>query len=183
MKLDHVGWNFGILTPHFRTKCWALKVKQVISKYLENQKEKGIVQIAYFLKNMHRTYVVQYHIATNQEQISEFWGSPILSSLLSTRKWLKPMIQSRLSFIARSYLQDLIYICHTQQGSFDHTYKKKELFKLLTSKKICIEPTWYSSILQPIRNKLVNFEAAQFWAAYWAQGNDSSRWYRAGCPL
>lgn len=128
MKLDHVGWNFGILTPHFRTKCWALKVKQVISKYLENQKEKGIVQIAYFLKNMHRTCMVQYHIGTNQEQISGCWGNPILSSPLSTRtrKWLNPMIQSRLSFLARSYFQDLIYICHTQQGSFDHTYLDRQ---------------------------------------------------------
>ena len=126
MKLDHVGWNFGILTPHFRTKCWALKVKQVISKYLENQKEKGIVQIAYFLTNMHRTYVVQYDIATDQEQIRGFWGSPILSSPLSTRKWLNQMIQSRLSFIARCYFQDLIYICHTQQGSFDHTYLNRQ---------------------------------------------------------
>ena len=60
MKIDHVVWNFGILTPHFITECWALKVKQVISKYLENQEEKVNFQIAYFLKIMHRTYVVQY---------------------------------------------------------------------------------------------------------------------------
>lgn len=31
------------------------------------------------------------------------------------------MIQGRLSFIVRCYFQDLIYICHTQQGRFDHT--------------------------------------------------------------
>ena len=47
-------------------------VKQVISKYLENQKEKVIFQIAHCLKNMHRTYVVQYDRTTNQEQISGF---------------------------------------------------------------------------------------------------------------
>ena len=116
-------WHFN---PPFQNKMLSLKGKTGYFKVLGKSKRKGIVQIAYFLKNMHRTYVVQYHIATNQEQISGFWGSPILSSPLSTRKWLNPMIQSRLSSIARSYFQDLIYICHTQQGSFDHTYLDRQ---------------------------------------------------------
>lgn len=49
-----------------------LKVKQVISKYFENRKEKVIFQTAHYLKNMHRTYMVQYDRTTNQEQINGF---------------------------------------------------------------------------------------------------------------
>ena len=59
-----------------QNKGITLKVKQVISKYLENQKEKVIFQIAYCLKNMHRTYVVQCDIETNQEQIRVFLRQP-----------------------------------------------------------------------------------------------------------
>ena len=95
----------------------SLKGKTGYFKVLGKSKRKGNFQIAYCLKNIHRTYVVQHDRTTNHEQISGFWGRPILSSPwpLSTKKWLNRMIQSRLSFIARCYFQDLSYVTHNKE--------------------------------------------------------------------
>ena len=114
-------WHFS---PPFHNRMMSLEGKTGYFKVLGKLKKKVI--FSYCLKHMHRTYVVQYDRTTNQEQINGFWGIRILSSPLSTKKWLNQMIQSSLSFIARCYFQDLIYICRTQQWSFDHTHLNRQ---------------------------------------------------------